>query len=497
MAVDNDLSSHAQHENDPESLELKASKAHIETPILECPPHTTERKLVTKIDLHVIPFLSVMYVLAFLDRVNISNANVFGLSEELHLDGTLYNNALVIFFVPYVIFEIPSNILLKRLKPHVWLSANMTLFGLVTLVQGFVQNYGGLMATRFFLGLFEAGMVPGAFYLLGMWYRRHEAQKRFSFFFSSTSLAGAFGGLLAAAIGKMEGMRGYKGWRWIFIIEGAITVVCGLVFYFFLPDFPEDTKWLTDDERAYASARLQIEQGRSSVERKVTFKDVIQTLKDYKVLLGGLMYFSLVVPVYGYSYFAPAIIQTYGYSPIQTQLHSVPPWAACFGFSMVVAYLSDKTQHRVGFAVGAVFVCITGFAILLGADVDNIDLKYGALFLAVSGAFTATPILACWFGMNLGGHHRRATGSAFQVSFGNIGSIIGVFTFRKTDAPRYVSGNSMCIGFAALGALSCSLYALACMLENKKRDRGSQGANLTEDEKAELGDLSPDYRYLF
>ena len=159
-----------------------------------------------------------MYLLAFLDRTNIANASVFGLQKDLKLTGTQYNTALTMFFVPYIVFEIPSNIILKRLKPHVWLSACMFLFGLVTVCQGLVKNWSGLLATRFFLGLAETGMFPGAFYLIGMWYKRSEAQKRYSFFFGSTSLAGAFGGLLASAIGKMNGMRGYLGWRWIFIL---------------------------------------------------------------------------------------------------------------------------------------------------------------------------------------------------------------------------------------------------------------------------------------
>ena len=129
-------------------------------------------------------------VLAFLDRTNIANASIFGLQADLGLTGTQYNTALTIFFVPYIVFEIPSNILLKKLKPHVWLSACMFLFGLVTVCQGLVQGYSGLLATRFFLGLAETGMFPGSFYLIGMWYKRSEAQRRYSFFFSSTSLAG-------------------------------------------------------------------------------------------------------------------------------------------------------------------------------------------------------------------------------------------------------------------------------------------------------------------
>ena len=208
-----------------------------------CPPHTTVKRLIYRIDIRVIPLLSIMYLLAFLDRTNIANANIYKLSKDLKLTGNQYNTALTIFFVPYIIFEIPSNILLKRLRPHVWLSACMFLFGLVTVCQGLVQSYGGLLAARFFLGLAEAGMFPGSFYLIGMWYKRSEAQKRYSFFFNSTSLSGAFGGLLAAAIGKMQGMRGYNGWRWIFILEGTLTCVVALLFYFILPDFPEDAKW--------------------------------------------------------------------------------------------------------------------------------------------------------------------------------------------------------------------------------------------------------------
>lgn len=182
-----------------------------------CPEHTTEARLLAKIDFRIIPALCVLYLLAFLDRVNIANARLFNLEEDLGMnpDSLQYSTAVVIFFVPYVLFEIPSNVLLKRFKPSVWLSGCMFMFGLMLVVQGLVQNYAGLLTVRFFLGLFETGMFPGCFYLIGMWYRRSEAQKRYSFFFSSTTLAGAFGGLLAAAIGKMQGIRGYSGWRWV------------------------------------------------------------------------------------------------------------------------------------------------------------------------------------------------------------------------------------------------------------------------------------------
>jgi MFS family permease len=427
--------------------------------------------------------------------VNIANANVFGLSKELGIvNGTKYNIALVIFFVPYILFEIPSNIILKKLKPRVWLSICMFGFGLVTMLQGFVKSYSGLLATRFFLGVFETGMFPGAFYLIGMWYRRHEAQKRYSFFFSSTTLAGAFGGLLASAIGKMDGMRGYKGWRWIFILEGLLTIIVSFAFFFLLPNFPEESKWLTEDERAFVKARLQIDQGKSARERPIKLRDVGRVFKDPKILVGGFMYFGLIVPAYGYAYFSPTIIQSYGYSPIQTQLHSVPPWAAAFGFSMLIAFLSDRFRHRFLFALLPIFVCISGFAILITVH-NHRQVQYAALFLVAMGAYSAMPVIVCWFNMNLGGHHRRAIGSAWQVGFGNIGGIIAVFAFLKKDAPKYIPGYSISISFVCLSALSCTLYFCMCSWENRKRAKSTRDLNLTEHEKTELGDMNPEYRY--
>jgi MFS family permease len=463
---------------------------------VSCPPHTTERKLMTRIDLRVVPFLCVMYLLAFLDRVNISNAEVFGLSRDLGLKNHEYNTALVIFFVPYCLFEIPSNILLKRFKPHVWLSGNMFAFGFVTIMMGLVRNYSGLLACRFFLGVFETGMFPGAFYLIGMWYRRHEAQKRYSFFFNSTTLAGAFGGLLAAAIGKMDGLSGYAGWRWIFILEGCLTVVVSIAFFFLLPDFPEDVKWLSEDEKAFVSARLRVDQGRAVQDRNIKLRDVGRIFKDYKVIVGGFMYFGLIVPAYGYAYFAPGIIRTYGYGPIETQLRSVPPWAASFVFSMIIAVVSDRLRHRFAFAVFAICVCISGFGILIAVH-DNTQVQYAALFLVAMGAYTAMPIIVCWFNMNLGGHHRRSVGSAWQVGFGNIGGIISSFAFVPEDGPKFITGYGLSLGFTALAIIACTIYGFGCWSANKKRDRETGNEHgLTEEEKADLGDMSPDYRYL-
>nr|POE48315.1 putative transporter [Quercus suber] len=451
----------------------QASPSYDDDLHVQCPSHTTERRLVTRIDWHVIPWLCVMYLLAFLDRVNISNANIFGLSTDLALDHDKFNIALVRF---------SKHHFRTVIRPHPDFS-----------ITGIVKSYSGLLATRFFLGVFETGMFPGAFYLIGMWYRRSEAQKRYSFFFSSTTLAGAFGGLLAAAIGKMDGVANYAGWRWIFILEGCLTVAVAFVFFFALPDFPEESKWLQEDEKAYLAARLRADQGKSARERKITLTDVGNVFKDYKVIVAGFMYFGLIVPAYSYAYFAPGIIQSYGYGRIETQLHSVPPWAAAFAFAMILAALSDKTQHRFGFAVFAICVSIAGFGILIAVH-DNTPLQYGALFLVTMGTYGAMPLIVCWFNMNLGGHHRRAVGTAWQIGFGNIGGIIAVFAFLPDDMPRYVPGYSICIAFAVLSMLSCVVYGVACIVANRNKQRATVDVGLTEYEKTELGDQSPEYR---
>jgi predicted MFS family arabinose efflux permease len=291
----------------------------------------------------------------------------------------------------------------------------------------------------------------------------------------------------------MNGVRGYLGWRWIFILEGCLTAAVAIAFFFVIPDFPEDAKWLAEDERAFIKGRLQEEQGKPALERRITAKDVFNCFRDYKIFLGGFMYFGLIVPAYGYAYFAPTIIKSYGYANIQTLLHSVPPWVAAFGFSMLVAYFSDRLRHRFLFTMVPMAVAIAGFAILITTH-HHKYLEYGALFMVTCGTYSAMPIIVCWFTMNLGGHHRRAVGAAWQIGFGNIGGIIATYSFPSSDAKHfYHKGYSICIGFICLSALSCCLYFLAVVSQNRNRNKTT--VVMADYEKTEKGDLSPDYRY--
>ena len=164
---------------------------------------------------------------------------------------------LTVFFFTYAAFEVPSNLLLKKLRPSRWLPTIMVAWGIVMTLMGLVRSYSGLLAARIFLGVTEAGLFPGVAYYLTMWYTREEIQLRQALFFSAASIAGAFSGLLAFAIAKMDGLSGLEGWRYIFILEGIATVVVAVGSFFALHDFPETASFLTDEEREFVVFRLK------------------------------------------------------------------------------------------------------------------------------------------------------------------------------------------------------------------------------------------------
>jgi MFS family permease len=176
--------------------------------------------------------------LCFLDRTNVGNARLVHMEDDLGMKGLDYNVALAILFPFYISAEIPSNILLKRFRPSVWLPLIMVFWSIIMIIMGFVQNYRGLLVLRAFLGFAEGGLFPGVSYYITMWYRRHECGFRLALFFSAATAAGAFGGLLARGLSAMDGIGGYSGWRWIFIIEGLLSLAIGSFSYRIIKDYP-------------------------------------------------------------------------------------------------------------------------------------------------------------------------------------------------------------------------------------------------------------------
>ncbi|KAG6840574.1 hypothetical protein C0991_005763 [Blastosporella zonata] len=247
-----------------------------------------EKKLLRKIDLALIPWLSLLYLLSFLDRTSIGNAKLYNLETDLHITDMQYLLALTIFFISYALFEVPSNIFLKRLRPSIWLSFLMLGWGVMMTLQGVVHNFGGLMGMRWMLGLFEAGLFPGVNYYLSCWYKRSEFGIRAAIFFSAASVSGAFGGLLAAAISKMEGVGGKPAWAWIFILEGLVTVIAGILSFWIIQDFPDTAKFLSEAERTVVIRRLQGDNQFSAAGgEKLEMKYIWTAIRDWKSWVGS------------------------------------------------------------------------------------------------------------------------------------------------------------------------------------------------------------------
>jgi MFS family permease len=173
-----------------------------------------------------------------LDRTNIGNARLDNLEKDLGLHGLQYNNCLAILFPFYIAAEIPSNVMMKRFRPSIWLTFIMVGWSACMIGQGFVKNYSGLMATRVFLGVFEGGLFPGVNYYITSWYCKNETGFRMALFFSAATLAGAFGGILARGIAEMNGVGGLAAWSWIFILEGLLSIVVSFSAYWFINDYP-------------------------------------------------------------------------------------------------------------------------------------------------------------------------------------------------------------------------------------------------------------------
>lgn len=226
------------------------------------------QRITRRFDLHIIPWLFGIWLLAFIDRSNIGNARIDGLAEDLTLDGTKFNIALTVFYVPYILIDVPSNWVVKYFGANYYLPGLLIAWGIVGMCTGFVKDYGGLLACRFFLGLCEGGLLGGMILYLSMFYRRHELIFRIGMFYCAAPLSGAFGGLLATGLAQIH-HAGYNRWPWISIVEGVVTVAYGLVSIWFLPATPSHAKFLTEFEIEAAVHRMGLDAHGASKESRV------------------------------------------------------------------------------------------------------------------------------------------------------------------------------------------------------------------------------------
>ncbi|KAM5543419.1 hypothetical protein V8D89_002670 [Ganoderma adspersum] len=472
-------------------------KLSTESAIVEVSaPSVDPRKVLRKMDLHLVPPVSILYLLSVLDRANIGTSDyVAGLASSLHLTGVQFNLCVAIMLIPYSLLQVPSNIALKKVGPSRWLPIIMFVWGSILVSMAFVRNFRGLMTARVFLGTVESGLLPGLTYYLCAWYPKFAQAKRIGFMYSGVSLAGAFGGLLAYAIEKMNGIGGLPGWSWIFILEGLLTVLVAAIFYFYMYDNPENATFLTDAERTWLLETIKHDSAGGSKQFKREF--IFQALRDPKAYIFMAMFFLSCVPAVSFNVFLPSIINGLGYSSTHAQLLSIPPNATGCVFTLVMSYLSDKKGIRGPFILVGCPVAIVGYAMLIAAKTPEI--QYAGSVIVAAGLLPSVATLLAWAGGNFAGEVKRAVVIGIVTGFGNLGGQVFVasFMYVQQDSPRYLPGHAACIASLFIFTVLCALAMFWLHALNRSKIAQCEREGITADKSeafAELGDSSPLYR---
>ncbi|UNI17029.1 hypothetical protein JDV02_003408 [Purpureocillium takamizusanense] len=471
----------------------------------DAPEPEEVKRVLRKVDWRVIPILGFLYIMCYMDRSNIGNAKVAGMSKELHLTGEQYNIALTMFFIPYALLEVPSNFILKLLRPSLWIGILMLAWGTVMTLFGVVQSFPGLTVARAALGVAEAGFFPASAYLLTTWYRRLELQQRLAIFYSAGSVASAFSGLLAFSIGKMDGIRGLGGWRWIFLVEGAATVAFSLIPFLLLPDSPETSKFLTSREKKILYDRLRADAGTESGEVELHDKFHWPTIRsaflEWKIWVAIIIYLAHTICAYGFSYTVPTVIFDLGYSAANAQLLTIPIYAFSAMGILVLAHYSDKCATRWPFIVGPFALASVGFIALLALPQPGLPgVTYGFLFCIPLGANAPLVALVTWIGNNLAPSWKRAIGMALLISVGNLGGSIGTNLYLERQKPHYWLGYGFGLGMCIAAIIATLVLKRA--YENLNRQREAEWPEsevrqkYTNEELLQMGDKSPLFRYI-
>jgi MFS family permease len=272
--------------DDDEKRPSSRDVSHLDEPTTSIPilDPNAEKRLLLKLDTYFVPIIMLVYLTCFLDRSNIGNVKVAGMPEDIGASPKEFSTAVSIFYATYVIFEAPWSILMKRITPRVLLTGLCTVWSLATIFSGFIHNVAGLYAVRLILGGCEAGLFPALNLYLTMVYKRHEQGMRVSYLFVCTAVSGAFGGLLAYCILKMDGIGGFAGWRWVFIIEGICSFLIAPVIWFGLPNNPTEAWFLTEEEKAMMKVR-EAQRAHYMGSEEFDSKEIRIALKDPKLYI--------------------------------------------------------------------------------------------------------------------------------------------------------------------------------------------------------------------
>jgi D-galactonate transporter len=383
-------------------------------------------RVALKVMLRLLPFLFVLYIVAYLDRINVSFA-ALQMNTELGFTDFVYGLGSGIFFVGYFIFEVPSNLIMERTGARVWIARIMITWGLLSAAMMFMTQAWHFYVLRFLLGVAEAGFFPGIILYLTYWFPSSRRARAVSWFMTATSVSGVIGGPLSGALLQLHGFAGYSGWQWLFLIEGLPAVALGIAVFFVLTDRPEQARWLDDEERACLVEQMREDEANRGGHDSRSF---VAALKTPAVWLYCLVYFHLVIGFYGIGFWLPKIIRSTGdVGDFEVgYLSAIPNLVSVF--TMVAAGShSDRTGERrwhvavaalIG-AVGLVFCSCSLHSTLL--VVFCMSLTYAGL-RATLGPYWAMPT-----------SYLRGTaaagGIAFINSLGNLGGLVGPSVYGK------------------------------------------------------------------
>ncbi|KAJ1910730.1 hypothetical protein IWQ60_010499 [Tieghemiomyces parasiticus] len=385
----------------------------------------------------------------------IRNAKLLSLEEDLGIDQVGYSWGLSIFFIGYVLFEVPSNMMLKRSLPSRWLALIIVIWGSLCACMAANTGTTSLLIIRFLLGAAEAGFFPGVVYYLTLWYNRSEMCTRLASFYFASSLAGVTGGLLAYAMHGLNGLGGLTAWRWLFLLEGIPTVLLGGVVYYCLADSPQVVKWLSGKEKNQIAWRLMATKTLEPESHGVDWQQVREAYLDFKTYLYALIQIGMVIPTYSIAFLLPSVINSLGFDLVTSQLLTAPLYFCSAIFCIILALHSDRRRERGLHVAFSALLGIIGFILI--AFIRNQLAQYLVLLLVLAGVNGCHAVNVSWATNNAIGKTKAAVVSATTIALGNIGGIIAGQMYRNVEKPHFVPshmGNFTCLLVCAGAAIT-------------------------------------------
>ncbi|KAM4064583.1 major facilitator superfamily protein [Hirsutella rhossiliensis] len=447
-----------------------------------------ERRLLLKLDAFFVPIMMLLYLSCFLDRANIGNVRVAGMPEAIGATPHQFSIAVSIFYATYVAFEPPWTVMMRRLTPRLLITGLCVVWSVATALTACVGSVAGLYAVRLVLGATEAGLFPALNLYLTMVYKRDEQATRVSYLFVCAAVAGAFGGLLAYSILKMDGVAGLPGWRWVFLLEGLVSLLVAPVVWFGLPNDPCEAYFLDARERAMMRVRTA-QRARYMGADAFAWHEVAVALRDPKLYLSAAIQFCQDVLLYGFSTFLPSIIVSMGYSPIQAQYLSIPVYLFGGLAFLCLAFLSDRTRLRGPFVFLANVPGIVGYLLIICSTSSPV--KFFATFLCAVAVFTGPGLNLTLLNVNVAPHYRRATAIGVQLSIANSAGILAGQVYLK---PPYLLGNSVSVAALGLSQIFIVLNWLYLRRCNRQKARIARG-HVRDQRKVRTGDRELDFKY--